>query len=61
MYKIRLYTSQWEFSFITDAPTLPADEFVEAKNYIWQVCYVNRKEILFYRITKYENKDNRPN
>lgn len=58
MYKIRLYTSQWEFSFITDAPTLPDSEFVEAKNYLWQVYYVNRKEILFYRITKYEN--NRP-
>lgn len=61
MYKIRLYTSQWEFSFTTDVPTLPDDEFVKTKNYIWQVCYVNRKEILFYRITKYENQDNRPN
>lgn len=61
MYKIRLYTSQWEFSLISDVPTLPTDEFVEAKNYLWQVYYVNRKEILFYRITKYENKDNRPN
>jgi hypothetical protein len=52
MYRITLYTSQWEFYFIADVTTLPTDEFVEAKNWLWQVCYVNRNAILFYKIIK---------
>lgn len=56
MYKITLYTSEWEFSFRTDVPTLPADEFIEAKDSRWQRFYVCRNAVLLYRVIEHKNK-----
>lgn len=57
MYKIIVYTSQLEFYIKTDEPSLPNWEFLKTKNAYWQVCYVNRNEIIFYRVIQIEWKD----
>lgn len=59
MYKIRLFTSQWEFYLTTDAQTLPDGEFIKVKNTNWDTYYINRKEVLAYRVIKHENQNDR--
>lgn len=60
MYIISLNTHNWTAYIKSTSAKLPDGEFIKCEDVDWDVVYVNRKEILFYRITKYENKDNRP-
>jgi len=54
MYKIKLFTSQWEFFLKTDVTSLPDDKFIKATNSFWVEYYVNRDEIRFYKVYKCE-------
>lgn len=59
MYKIRLFTSQWEFYLTTDVLSLPDGEFIKVKSTSWDTYYINRKEVLAYRAIKHEDKNDR--
>lgn len=57
MYKFKLYTHSWDLYFKSWTSKLPDDEFIKGKNEDGEVFYMNRNQILFYKVWKIEDEN----